>query len=262
MKNRNMLLHCEVHQSSPGPKQIQRQILFAAWPHVFSTRCTASFLEWALYGIYFVYRRDEDEANTTSTSCAAGAGRCLEMHIRKSHKIRWACIFCWFYSVAFVSATKRFLTLPVPVRSLSLSLSDLVLCNLDSRTAGPIFHWSFMLAFDVYKYGWMTWLHGCLKMLTRWIRRGTIWLVDPSLVWILLCIPRLFSTCAQRVLDDVPTDLMIHCTIPIANQIISTKYQILLQQIAQQQANLANSTSANKSGPGCFFQISRSAGSS
>lgn len=94
----------------------------------------------------------------------------------------------------------------------------------------------------------MTWLHGCLKMLTRWIRRGTIWLVDPSLVWILLCIPRLFSTCAQHVLDDVPTDLMIHCTIPIANQIISKIYQILLQQIAQQQANLANSTSANKYG--------------
>ena len=45
-----------------------------------------------------------------------------------------------FYSVAFVSATKRFLTVPVPVCSLSLSLSHLVLCNLDSRAAGPIFH--------------------------------------------------------------------------------------------------------------------------
>lgn len=136
----------------PDPKKMKRQALFAAWPHVFSTRCTASFLEWALYGIYFVHRRDEDEPNTTSTSCAAGAGRCPEMLIGKSHKILWACFFqCWFYSVAFVSATKRFLTVPVPVRSLSLSLSLLVLCNLDSRAAGPIFHWSFMPAFDVYK---------------------------------------------------------------------------------------------------------------
>ena len=245
MKNRNTFLHCEVYESSLGTKKTKRQILFAAWPHVFSTRCTASFLEWALYGIYFVHRRDEDEANTTSTSCAAGAGRCPEI-------LFCSIRFC-YQEISHSSSPSLF----------SLSLSHLVLCNLDSRAAGPIFHWSFMPAFDVYKYGWMTWLHGCLKMLTRWIRRGTIWLVDPSLVWILLCIPRLFSTCAQDVLDDVPTDLMIHCTIPDSkpNHIENISDFIATNRPATSKLSKLDISKQIWS-PGCFFQISRSAGSS